>query len=332
MKKYFILVLILQTSHLISEQLIHSSESIVINENIRKKMINSERKAKKDQFLITNKKRENEAQFLNEAENLPQSYFMENGKVFINSKFQIIPPVNEYLKLISVDGSSFTKFQSPLKLTGEGDHKIIIQNYNAYGILISEEETIYSLDSEKPKLTASLDGFHIIKNGIPYFNEQINLKIHTTDLASGINEVYIKINSRPFTALKNIERKIGTPGQNELRLKSVDNVSNQSPEIIFHYFVDNESPDLEIHSTEKISEGEDGQICEQGTKLSLSATDSGVGLQKIMYRKNHKPKWKLYKEKPFRVKKDFILEYMAEDELGNHTQVKRFSCKIKRED
>jgi hypothetical protein len=322
---YLYLIFAFSLVTIYSEQLIYSNSSIVLNQNYHEDIRKKEKQSRANFKKLEKEKFKNLEQDLTLIENSPNKFIGENNQIFVNHLYQLIPTPNQKNQ-ISINGNPFQEFSQPINLKEDGENKINQKIYSSDNQLTEKTEILH-LDNFKPSLEIGLQGNFILKNSIPYFNQKVRLIVEASDIGSGISNIFVKLNEDPYIPFSHLGNKINKLGNNTLSVKVSDNVGNISKVETLKYYIDKKGPELEISTSEEIIEENEQLYCEKGSKVFLNGIDSGIGLKKILYRKNGKD-WKEYKSKGFLVTKDLILEIQTEDELGN-ASLDKFSCKVK---
>lgn len=322
MCRFFIFVLAILNIY--SEQLIYSNSSFVFNQNYLEDIKKKEKLTKANYIKIEKEKYKNLESELKLQEKSPNKYISETNTIFVNSEYKIIPEPNTK-NSISINEKPFLEFDKPFSINEEGEFKLI-HRVNSGKEIIEKKENLF-LDNFKPSLEIGIQGVFVVKDSIPYFNQKIKLVVETSDIGSGVSNIYVKLNHDPYIPFSALGNKLNKLGLNKVTVIVADNVGNLSKEESLNYYIDKKAPELEISTNNEVVEEKEELYCEKGSKIFLNGKDSGIGLKKIMYRKNGKD-WKEYKNKGFRVIKDLFLEIQTEDELGN-SNLEKFSCKVK---
>jgi hypothetical protein len=341
--KFFIILL---TLHLYGDELIHESESTILNHNtfLNTKKIENEKyrtlKEKKNQSQELAKTKENtdlttaipmlntNFEKINTVE-ANENSFTKDGIVYVNSKFKVSPVVSSNEIYYKINSGFWHKFFEPFTLDDEGKNEVSIRVIDANKTIISEQKFIYYLDTTRPSIKSSIEGDYIVNNFIPYYKSKPKIKIEVIDQGVGVKEVLYSINGSNYQSREEIEKSLNGYGLKEIKIKATDFLNKDSEIKRIRFFLDTEHPSIELSFNEIPSFEENQFICLRGSKFGFISHDHGVGLDKVLYRKSGKDKWKNYRNNWILIKKSIQLEFKAIDLLGNESPVKSFNCLVR---
>lgn len=327
------LFLFMGTSY--SEELLQRGEAYILTESSWHEVKAQEKKAYKESKKQTRELKKLTKKKLISAEKKPIRFVRSDGRIFINKLYRI-NVTNEFKGdiLVSIDNSPFQKLEGEMLILREGNHVINYKFLDEQGNVRSEKEEKAFLDLTYPEVNVQLEGVYFEKNSYYYYKPGVKLFIQAKDNESGLDDIFINVNSKGYLPMNKLDKPMDSPGIKEIKILATDNVTNLSQEVYLRYTIDSEPPvvDVELDSIPELHT-KIGKICDRDISIRLNAFDMGSGVSRIEFRKKGKLDWRVYRDYPLvsRKKKKISLEYRAIDNLGNESEIKYFKCKVKNE-
>jgi hypothetical protein len=217
----------------------------------------------------------------------------------------------------SFDGSTWIDFTGSLDITEEGIHTL---QYNASDLAGNSEEPnslIIKIDKTSPETVMNTEGLQGLED---WFNSTVNISFISTDLHSGISQIYYRINGGEWNEYITDYVTLESEGQHSIEYYSIDVAGNEEDTISDSVKIDLTPPE----TTLIISgiEGLNGWFVSSVT-LQLSSIDTQSGVSKIYYSFNG-IYWGVYAGKPVghKLMAPFTFYYYAVDKAGNTEETK----------
>lgn len=251
-------------------------------------------------------------------------YDAETDRYFSNGKAQFsIRPIGEktYLEHIevSIDNSSFERYQGPLHFEKEGAHSV---RFRASDPVLNWSPTQHFrifVDLTPPQSHMSWQGPHFEKNQIVYIHPSTFLSMNAQDTLSGVKALLWKRGDQ-ITPVPN-KLQFQKAGNYVVRLSAIDHVGNQEQWQDFKFVVDPDAPQTAAKVLGQSFRADQNLYVSSGSVIVLDGHDEGAGIKNIEYQINGTNVMSY--EGPIAVHgKKFDLKYRAIDEVGNEEKWK----------
>lgn len=200
--------------------------------------------------------------------------------------------------------------------------------------IIEEEGTTEPPAAETSAPKPEIPGM-IEKNKIEFYalpgNKRLRLKVESGDQISGVRSTYVKINDSAFLPDNDKPFYLKRDGFYRVEWYSEDQVLNRSGHGIRNIYLDSTAPEIEQNVLDS-RVNKRNEVLETA-RLSLAATDAGIGLDKIEWQNADKGNWESYSA-PIGLREQAgehgtgTIHIRAIDKLGNATPLQAFQFKI----
>jgi hypothetical protein len=248
------------------------------------------------------------------------NWFVSEVEVNITA-IDLTSDVNEIW--VRSDFGNWSVYNGNFTIVDNGAHLI---EYYAVDMLYNQElvkNVTFKIDQGSPNTTSNLTG---VMGKNQWYISKVNLTLNSTDLISGINQTYYRINHKPWQNYTgNITFDIG--GIYFIEYYSIDQAGNSE-----HIRNLSLKLDITLPSSWRVVNGEVGMnewyISE--VVIELDAEDKMSNISNLLYRHN-KGEWIEYIDQIFLLTDGVhYLEYYSKDNAGNIENIKNVSFKIDR--
>lgn len=217
----------------------------------------------------------------------------------------------------------------PLSLLKEGETKIIYYAIDNVGNI--EEQKVISTSTKKPEDSATYSfyidkeapvvSFEIVgdqyKGKNLYISERSQFQINASDEKSGVDKVSYSQNSQLLNQIYSAPISVKGEGLQNVSYAAIDYVGNYALAQTQPLIIDKVSPKSNLSFVGKQFYNRDTLFITKDTKLAISTSESGAGVQKALYSIDASPK-ETYSA-PFIVENDgfHAVEYYAIDNVNN---------------
>lgn len=217
----------------------------------------------------------------------------------------------------------------PLSLLKEGETKIIYYAIDNVGNI--EEQKVISTSTKKPEDSATYSfyidkeapvvSFEIVgdqyKGKNLYISERSQFQINASDEKSGVDKVSYSQNSQLLNQIYSAPISVKGEGLQNVSYAAIDYVGNYALAQTQPLIIDKISPKSNLSFVGKQFYNRDTLFITKDTKLTISTSESGAGVQKALYSIDALPK-ETYSA-PFIVENDgfHAVEYYAIDNVNN---------------
>ncbi len=275
--------------------------------------------------------------------------FFDGINTFANSKvlFKLETRDNVMTDKIDfkIDDGAYTVYSAPFNIITEGRHAVTYYATDKLGN--KEDEKIFRvvIDNTAPEI-AVMTSRPVLKSGTKLFGtKSINFSIMAKDTLSRVDKTEYSIDAKgyvdyvtPFNVL--------SEGEIELKVKSIDNVANQSEvfalkvvdennqevelkEASVKIFMDNIAPVVEVKSDKAFILKDGKNVASIDYKYTVNAADNESGLAGILVRLDGKGDFAPYKgELTFTTNGEHLIEAKALDKMGNSSNVSVLSVLV----
>lgn len=211
-----------------------------------------------------------------------------------------------------VDSGDWTTYE-PFTLSGDGTHKIEYRSSDNVGNSGVVDEINVYIDIASPTTEINVGSPNVTVEGVTYVTESTELTITATDDASGVALVEYRVDGGDWTVYSTIT--LSGEGEHLIEYRSTDSVGNAEASNTLSVFVDKSNPVTNITvGTPSYNNGT--LYVTDTTEFTLTATDSGSGVDLVEYRIDG-GEWTAYT--PFTLSGHGIhtIEYRSTDAVGN---------------
>ncbi len=154
----------------------------------------------------------------------------------------------------------------------------------------NQSNTIFEfyIDNAPPEVSVKFDG-NFLDGGTPYISPRTKIIFNAEDDKSGVETVYYSFNSTRLDSTYKKPFSISDNGLKYLRFYAKDYVGNRSTVIVKKIYADNLPPVSKISFNGPHNINRDTLFITSATKIEISATDNGSGMETINYNVDNAP-------------------------------------------
>ncbi|MBN2212714.1 MAG: hypothetical protein JW723_00590 [Bacteroidales bacterium] len=195
-----------------------------------------------------------------------------------------------------IDEGTQKKYVTPILATylTQGDH--IIKFYAADKVGNTEKENIFEfyVDKTPPVIVQEIIGKSFFTGGNEYSSGRSQLKLTTFDNKAGIKEVWYSLNKGEYKKYDRPVYLTDVTGRLTVNAYALDNVNNKTESVesgdkTAIPYVDLTGPNIKHHFSGPVFIFRDTVFVSPESKISITATDSESGLERIEYNVDDDP-------------------------------------------
>lgn len=219
-----------------------------------------------------------------------------------------------------IDGAGWMTYSAPFHVSGsDGSHTI---SYRSTDNLDNEEpiqNTIVLLDNTPPITTMTIGDPVYSSSGNTYVTSYTDLTLSATDAGSGVDYKQYRINAGGWSLYAGAFHLSAPDGSYLVEYRGVDNLGNTETAHAQTLILDDSPPETTLTIGDPTYTNLDGDVyVTSDTDLTLSATDTGSGVDYTRYRINE-GSWITYATAFHLIGPDgpYQVEFYSVDHLGN---------------
>ncbi len=193
----------------------------------------------------------------------------------------------------SIDDGMQKQYKAPIALSNlsEGDHSIIWYSVDMVGNTEENEQLNFFMDKTPPMVFEELVGNTYMVAGKEYSSGRTQLRIVAVDNKAGVKEIHYSINDQPFKLYEKPVYLSEISGAATVKSFAIDNVGNKGvSDTEGQQFsmpkVDITGPNIKYTLKGPRLTLRDSLWLSPKTKIGITATDDGSGLNRIEYKIN----------------------------------------------
>ncbi|RME93583.1 MAG: hypothetical protein D6767_00645 [Candidatus Hydrogenedentota bacterium] len=220
-----------------------------------------------------------------------------------------------------IDDSPYQKYQNPIKIEAEGQHRIVYRSVDQAGNVEPEKVYLVIIDNSAPDVNLSTKEELVESNGFIYGPAKVTVQITATDAYSGVKSILYATGEGDFQEYKDAII-LDKSGEHIIRYKAVDNLGNETEVKVFRVIVDAEAPSVTIQPKDKLVKVGDKLYAKRDNVFTISAKDNSSGIERIEVKIDGEAEFKPYTNPlVFNVEGNHTIEARAIDKVGNVSEV-----------
>ncbi len=229
-----------------------------------------------------------------------------------------------------LESEASEQYTNPMYLDTENKNYIRSKwavDKNTKKLASPQQEILFEVyrDGIAPNTNISFDQKPYIKDGKNFYGQETILSITSTDLASGLEQIYYSLDQKEY-AIYNEEIAITTEGAHTLSYYAVDNVGNVEKVRTYDFSIDKTKPTTKLVVSGDLYKSD---LVSTKNKFTLNANDELSGVKNTYYeidgvKKTYYKTFSLYGLKDG----SHTLNYYSTDKVGNKEETSTFKFDV----
>ncbi len=181
--------------------------------------------------------------------NPSQNFYVRGDKLFASSNYTYSFSAVDNLSGVKaiyykVDDGDYSEVKDVVKLEAKGSHTISFKAEDNVGNESKEKSVSVVVDGDAPvvEIVPSVKPFE--KDGVKFFGAGVSFSVSAKDSGSGVAKILVAVDSDEFSVYTT---PVYLPaGKHKVRAKAVDNVGNESEEVVYEAVIDVDSPTAKV--------------------------------------------------------------------------------------